>query len=140
MPKVLVGLTREEAQEQQRKWFPVACACFGPTDGDPLCGCRMAARGVYLKNNKWYEIGVDVDVELPATEFEQTEFDVALVDSGPNTILTLKAIRELSGLGLLDSKRMFEKIPFVFKEGASEYEAERIKSTFEKAGARVELT
>jgi large subunit ribosomal protein L7/L12 len=74
----------------------------------------------------------------PAAE-EQTEFDVVLTDAGSNKINVIKAVREVTSLGLKEAKDLVEGAPQKVKEGASKAEAEAIKKKFEEAGAKVEI-
>ncbi|MEM8609967.1 MAG: 50S ribosomal protein L7/L12 [Myxococcota bacterium] len=68
---------------------------------------------------------------------EQTEFDVELTDAGAKKINAIKAIREITQLGLADAKALVEAAPKVVKEGVSKEEAEEIKKKLEEAGAKV---
>ena len=74
----------------------------------------------------------------PAAE-EKTEFDVVLADVGSNKIAVIKAVREITGLGLKEAKDLVDGAPKAIKEGVSKEEAESIKSQLEEAGAEVEL-
>ncbi len=77
----------------------------------------------------------------PAAEAapEQTEFNVNLVDAGPNRINVIKAVREITGLGLKEAKELVEGAPKTVKESLPKAEAEEIKKKLEEAGAKVEL-
>jgi large subunit ribosomal protein L7/L12 len=68
---------------------------------------------------------------------EQTEFDVELTDAGAKKINAIKAIREITQLGLADAKALVEAAPKVVKEAVSKEEAEEIKKKLEEAGAKV---
>ncbi|QHS23932.1 large subunit ribosomal protein L7/L12 [Salinibacillus kushneri] len=70
---------------------------------------------------------------------EKTEFDVELSDAGSSKIKVVKAVREITGLGLKDAKDLVDNAPKPVKEGASKEEAEEIKGKLEEAGASVEL-
>lgn len=70
---------------------------------------------------------------------EQTEFDVVLTAIGDKKINVIKAVREVTSLGLKDAKDLVESAPATVKEAVSKEEAEEIKSKFEDAGAQVEL-
>ena len=70
---------------------------------------------------------------------EKTEFQVILKDAGANKISTIKAVREVTSLGLKEAKDLVEGAPKPVKEGVSKEEAEKIKAALEKAGAKVEL-
>ncbi len=74
-----------------------------------------------------------------APEEEQTEFDVELTDAGGQKIKVIKAIREITQLGLADAKNVVEGAPKVIKESISKEEAEEIKKKLEEAGAKVTL-
>ncbi len=74
----------------------------------------------------------------PAEE-EQTEFDVVLTAAGSSRVAAIKAVRELTGLGLRESKELVESAPAAVKEKVSKEEAEKAKEVLEKAGATVEL-
>jgi large subunit ribosomal protein L7/L12 len=74
-----------------------------------------------------------------AAEEEKTEFDVVLSAVGDKKINVIKAVREVTSLGLKDAKDLVESAPANIKEGVSKEEAEEIKKKFEEAGAQVEL-
>ena len=75
---------------------------------------------------------------VPAAE-EQTEFTVVLAAAGDKKIEVIKEVRGITGLGLKEAKDLVEGAPKPVKEGASKDEAEKIKATLEKVGAKVEL-
>ena len=70
---------------------------------------------------------------------EQTEFDVVLVEVGSNKINVIKAVREVTSLGLKEAKDLVEGAPQKVKEGISKDEAAAVKKKFEEAGAKVEV-
>ena len=70
---------------------------------------------------------------------EKTEFDVILKAAGPNKLAVVKAVKELTGLGLKEAKDMVDGAPSALKEGGSKDEAEGLKKQLEEAGAEVEL-
>ena len=70
---------------------------------------------------------------------EKTEFNVVLVEAGPNKIAAIKEVRAITGLGLKEAKDLVEGAPKSVKDGASKQEAEEIKKKLEAAGAKVEL-
>jgi large subunit ribosomal protein L7/L12 len=70
---------------------------------------------------------------------EKTEFDVVLKAAGDKKINVIKAVREVTSLGLKEAKDLVESAPATVKEGISKDEAEAIKKKFEEAGATVEL-
>ena len=70
---------------------------------------------------------------------EKTEFDVVLSDVGANKLAVIKAVKDMTGLGLGEAKALVEAAPKAVKEGAPKDEAEKMKATLEAAGAKVEL-
>jgi large subunit ribosomal protein L7/L12 len=70
---------------------------------------------------------------------EQTEFDVVLTGPGEKKVNVIKAVRELTGLGLKEAKEMVDGAPSTVKEGVSKDDAEEAKKKLEEAGASVEL-
>ena len=74
----------------------------------------------------------------PAAE-EKTEFDVVLAEIGSNKIGVIKAVREITGLGLKEAKDLVEGAPKTVKEGVAKAEAEDLKKKLEAGGAKVEL-
>ena len=74
----------------------------------------------------------------PAAE-EKTEFDVILKSFGAKKLDVIKAVREITGLGLKEAKEMVEGAPKTVKEGVSKDEAEKIKAALTEAGATVEI-
>ena len=74
----------------------------------------------------------------PAAE-EKTEFDVVLAEVGAEKIKVIKAVREITGLGLAEAKAAVEAAPKAIKEGVSKDEAEELKKKLEDVGAKVEL-
>jgi large subunit ribosomal protein L7/L12 len=70
---------------------------------------------------------------------EKTEFTVVLAAAGDKKIEVIKEVRALTGLGLKEAKDLVEGAPKPVKEGVSKDEAEKVKATLEKAGAKVEL-
>ncbi len=74
-----------------------------------------------------------------AAEEEKTEFDVVLASFGAKKLDVIKAVREITGLGLKDAKDLVEGAPKTLKEGVSKDEAESMKKALEEAGATVEI-
>ena len=74
----------------------------------------------------------------PAAE-EKTEFNVILASAGDKKIEVIKEVRALTGLGLKEAKDLVEGAPKPVKEGVNKEEADKIKATLEKVGAKVEL-
>jgi len=108
----LAALTKELEDKWGVKAAPVAVAAAAPAAG----GAAGAA---------------------PAAE--QTEFTVTLKDAGGNKIGVIKAVREVTNLGLKEAKDLVDGAPKVVKEGASKADAETIKKKLEEAGAKVEI-
>ena len=74
-----------------------------------------------------------------APEEEQTEFNVLLTEIGPNKIQVIKAVRELTSLGLTEAKDLVEAAPKAVKEGVPKEEAQAAKDKLEQAGAKAEI-
>jgi len=70
---------------------------------------------------------------------EKTEFTVVLAAAGENKVNTIKAVREVTGLGLKEAKDLVDGAPKPIKEGVSKADAEAIKKKMEEAGAKVEV-
>jgi large subunit ribosomal protein L7/L12 len=70
---------------------------------------------------------------------EQTEFDVVLASAGDQKIKVIKAVREITGLGLKEAKDLVDNTPKAVKEGISKEEAEEVKAKLEEVGANVEV-
>ncbi len=105
-----------------------------------------AAELVKMLEEKW---GVSaaataaVAVAAPGAEAsaveEKTEFDAVLTEVGAKKINVIKAVREVTSLGLKDAKDLVESVPKALKEGVSKEECEDIKKKFEEVGATVEI-
>ncbi|MBR6325900.1 MAG: 50S ribosomal protein L7/L12 [Lachnospiraceae bacterium] len=84
--------------------------------------------------------GVVVAAAGPAAAAEEkTEFDVELTEVGAEKVKVIKVVREITGLGLAESKAVVEGAPKVIKEGAAKAEAEELKKKLEEVGAKVTL-
>lgn len=70
---------------------------------------------------------------------EKTEFDVILTDAGANKVGAIKAVRELTGLGLKEAKDLVEAAPKAVKEAVSKADAEAAKKKLEEAGAKADI-
>ena len=70
---------------------------------------------------------------------EKTEFNVVLTDAGANKVSVIKAVREITGLGLKEAKDLVDGAPKPVKEGMTKADAEAAKKKLEEAGAKVEL-
>ncbi len=77
--------------------------------------------------------------EAPAAAEEKAEFDVVLKDAGANKINVIKAVRELTSLGLKEAKDLVEAAPTNVKEGISKADAEAAQKKLQEAGATVDL-
>src|SRR5689334_13043406 len=100
---------------------------------DELSGLTVleAAELAKMLEEKW-------GVSAAAAE-EKTEFTVVLAAAGDKKIEVIKEVRALTGLGLKEAKDLVEGAPKPVKEGVAKDEAEKIKATLEKVGAKVEL-
>ncbi len=83
--------------------------------------------------------GASADGGGAAAAEEQSEFEVNLKDIGPNKINVIKAVREVTSLGLREAKELVESAPAASKEGIAREEANDIKTKLEEAGAAVEI-
>ena len=70
---------------------------------------------------------------------EQTEFNVMLLEAGANKVSVIKAVREITGLGLKEAKDLVDGAPKAVKEGVSKADADAAKKKLEEAGAKAEL-
>ncbi|MDP2736499.1 MAG: 50S ribosomal protein L7/L12 [bacterium] len=70
---------------------------------------------------------------------EKTSFDVEITEAGPNKISVIKAVRELTEMGLKDAKDLVDAAPKMLKEGVKKEDAEAMKKRLEEAGAKVTL-
>lgn len=84
-------------------------------------------------------VAAPADGGAAAAEEEKTEFDVVLAEVGAEKIKVIKAVREITGLGLADAKAVVDGAPKAVKEGISKEDAEAAKEKLEAAGAKVEL-
>ena len=82
--------------------------------------------------------GVVTD-DAPSAAEEQSEFDVTLADFGANKINVIKAVREITDLGLREAKELVESAPTRVREGVNKDEADSIKAKLEDAGATVQV-
>ena len=83
-------------------------------------------------------VAVVAGAAAPAAE-EKTEFDVVLVEAGASKMGVIKLVKEMTGLGLKESKELVDNAPKTLKEAASKADAEAMKAKLEEAGAKVEL-
>lgn len=84
-------------------------------------------------------VAAPADGGAAAAEGEKTEFDVILAEVGAEKIKVIKAVREITGLGLADAKALVDGAPKAVKEAISKEDAEAAKEKLEAAGAKVEL-
>ena len=78
--------------------------------------------------------------DVAAAQEEKTEFDVILKSFGENKIQVIKAVREVTSLGLKEAKELVESAPKAIKEGVDKEEADSIKKAIEASGAEVEIS
>lgn len=83
--------------------------------------------------------GAAAGATAAAPEEEQTEFDVMLTEIGANKIQVIKAVRELTSLGLKEAKDLVDSAPKAIKQGVAKDEADAAKAKLEEAGAKVEI-
>jgi large subunit ribosomal protein L7/L12 len=105
-----------------------------------------AANLVKLLEEKWgvsaaAPVAVAAAGAAPAAEAaeEKTEFDVVLTEVGAKKINVIKAVREVTSLGLKEAKDLVDGAPKAVKEGVTKDEAEEIKKKFEEQGAKIEI-
>ena len=85
-------------------------------------------------------VAVAAVAAAPAEEVEEkSTFDIILKEAGANKIRVIKAVREITEMGLKEAKDLVEAAPQTVKEGVAKADAEAIKAKFEEAGAKVEL-
>lgn len=99
---------------------------FGVSAAAPVAVAAAPAAGV-------------VTDDAPAGGDEQTEFDVTLAEIGANKINVIKAVREVTDLGLREAKELVESAPTRVREGVNKEDADSIKSKLEEAGATVQV-
>ncbi|HEY8490538.1 MAG TPA: 50S ribosomal protein L7/L12 [Dehalococcoidia bacterium] len=102
---------------------------FGITAAAPVAVAAMPGAGA-----------APAGAPAAAPEEEKTEFNVILKDFGANKINVIKAVREVTTLGLKEAKDLVEGAPQPVKEGVTKEEAESVKKKLEEAGATVEIT
>jgi large subunit ribosomal protein L7/L12 len=117
--------------------------------GDELAGLTLKEAvdlGDYMKETYGIEAAAGGAVMMAAgggdeggAAAEKTSFDVIIKGPGGNKIQTIKALREITGLGLKEAKALAEEAGAKVKEGVSKDEAEEIKGKLEEAGAEVEI-
>jgi large subunit ribosomal protein L7/L12 len=84
-------------------------------------------------------VAVAAPAAAAAAVEEKTEFTVVLAAAGENKVNTIKAVREVTGLGLKEAKDLVDGAPKPVKEGVSKADAEAVKKKLEEAGAKVEV-
>ncbi len=77
--------------------------------------------------------------DAPAAEAEQTEFDVILKDAGPTKMDVIKAVKEVTGVSLMDAKKLVDSAPSTIKEKVSKEDADAAEAKLKAAGATVEI-
>ncbi|MCZ6924745.1 MAG: 50S ribosomal protein L7/L12 [Rickettsia endosymbiont of Ixodes persulcatus] len=110
-----------------------------------LLTLMQAAELVKMLEEKW---GVSAAAPVaiaaaaaPAAEAaaEKTDFEVVLTTAGDKKVEVIKAVKEITGLGLIEAKKLVDEAPKAVKQSVKKAEAEEIKSKLEAAGAKVEL-
>ena len=101
---------------------------FGVSAAAPMAVAAAPAAGV-----------VTDDAPAGAGDDDQTEFTITLADFGANKINVIKAVREVTDLGLREAKELVESAPARVKEGVNKEEADSIKGKLEEAGATVQV-
>ena len=97
-----------------------------------------------LLEEKW-GVAAAAPVAAPAASVaeeaaeEKSDFEIVLVEAGPNKIASIKEVRTITGLGLIEAKDLVEGAPNSLKKGLAKAEAEEMKKSLEAAGAKVEL-
>lgn len=84
-------------------------------------------------------VGGGAAVEAAPQEEEKTEFDVILKEVGPNKIQVIKVVKDVTGLGLVDAKKVVEGAPKAVKEALPKEEAEKLVAKFKEVGAVAEI-
>ena len=84
-------------------------------------------------------VAIAADGGAAAPVEEQTEFDAVLTETGPNRVQVIKAVRELTSLGLREAKGLVEEAPKAVKEGISMEEAKQIQERFKEVDATIEI-
>jgi len=84
-------------------------------------------------------VAVAAPAAAAAAVEEKTEFNVVMTSFGENKVNVIKAIREITGLGLKEAKDMTEAVPSTVKEGVAKADADAIKKKLEEAGAKVDI-
>ncbi|MCI8501863.1 MAG: 50S ribosomal protein L7/L12 [Oscillospiraceae bacterium] len=84
-------------------------------------------------------VAVAAPAAAGAAAEEKSEFDVVLVDAGASKMGVIKAVKEITGLGLKEAKELVDNAPKTIKEAASKADAEEIQKKLEEAGAKIEL-
>ena len=84
-------------------------------------------------------VAVAAPAEAAAAAEEKTGFDVILAEVGAEKIKVVKAVKDITGLGLAEAKALVDGAPKALKEGASKEDAEAIKAKLEEVGAKVEI-
>ena len=97
---------------------------FGVSAAAPVAVAAVAAGGA---------------ADAGAAAAEKSDFDVILADAGAEKVKVIKAVREITGLGLKEAKDLVDNAPKTLKEGVEKAAAEEIKAKLEEVGAKVEL-
>ena len=100
---------------------------------------EIKALTVLELNDLVHALEEEFGVSAAAPAEEKTEFDVVLAEIGSEKIKVIKVVREITGLGLAEAKKLVETENAVIKEAAPQAEADEIKGKLEEVGAKVEL-
>jgi large subunit ribosomal protein L7/L12 len=94
---------------------------------------KFGVRRRHGRSGRWWRRGGAAAAE------EKTEFNVVLLEAGANKVSVIKAVREITGLGLKEAKDLVDGAPKAVKEGIAKADAEAAKKKLEEAGAKAEL-
>ena len=99
----------------------------------------LEAAELSKKLEEVWGVSAAAPVAVAAAAEEKTEFDVVLTSAGDKKINVIKAVREITGLGLTEAKALVEGAPKTVKEAVAKDEAQKMKAKLEEAGAKAEL-
>lgn len=96
----------------------------------------------FLKENYGIEAATIIPptISVPVMPIEKVKFDIVLRNSGPNKIAVIKLIKELTGLGLRESKELVDNAPKTIKEGVDKETADGVKTMLVEAGADIDIS
>jgi len=117
------------------KEFAERIANFTPSEAKELQGILEEVYGIEAPDTGVVFVDTVEEVEVEA----QTEFDVVLEGAGTSKLNVVKAVKDITGLGLRESKALVDSAPTPIKEGVSQVEAQTIQSKLEAVGAKVTI-